>query len=156
MFSVLVSFSSTGLSDLTYKQLISNITLTSHWVIPFYNQINGVSWFVSVLWFQYLVFPYTVCFHKNMKRKLLAVCIYSVLIMFLSTVIIMKSKDFRKSTMNIFSPGFFAFHIGMVCGFWCKEKALGLLKKSTIIGLTTAVTWRFTQIIIELLWFSFF
>jgi len=85
--------------------------------------INGPTWFVSVLWFQYLVFPFTLRIMKLLANKRLCVFILYIFSVIISTFIIIRTGSFVVATMNVISPGFCMFHAGCFLGQWAEQKA---------------------------------
>ena len=103
--------------------IITNLLLVNMWILI--APINGPSWFISVLWFQYLIFPFTIKYYKTTHHKLLSIIAHVILTMTVSTFLFMKF-NFILSTMNIISPSFFMFHAGVLSGLWCHERTVTL------------------------------
>jgi len=112
------------------SQIITNILLVNRWLWPLKLSypINGPSWFVSVLWFQYMIFPYSIKCYRSINRKILSIAHHIILTVFISTFL-MRKMNFVAATMTIISPGFLMFHTGMLCGFWCEDKIIEIKGK---------------------------
>ena len=108
--------------------IITNILLIDVWFLTI--PINGPSWFVSILWFQYMIFPCTIKCYRHIKRRILCMIFPHVIgTMVLSTILYIL-VNFPAATMNIISPGFFMFHTGILCGLWCKEKTIEIYQNN--------------------------
>jgi len=104
--------------------IITNLLLINMWILTA-APINGPSWFVSVLWFQYIIFPFTIKCYKSSHNKIISIIPHVILTMMSSTFLFMKF-GFVLATMNIISPSFFMFHAGVLSGLWCHETTIEL------------------------------
>ena len=112
------------------------------WILPLPTSfsINGPAWFVSVLWFQYMIFPYSIEYFKHAENKIFYMVIHVILTAFLSTAIFFTTLNFRLATMNLISPGFLMFHTGILCGCWCEEKTAEM-KQSRSLSNKNQMKW---------------
>ena len=117
-----------SISKLTLT-IIANMNLVHMWVFPHLPNINGPSWFVSILWFQYVIFPLSIKYYKKIKRTILCIAIHVILVALISTFLLTKF-NFVVATMNIISPSFLMFHTGILAGLWCEEKTNEMEQKS--------------------------
>lgn len=105
---------------------ILNVTLINMWFcgapIVVYTPINGPSWFLSVIWFQYAVFPFTLPYVKRIVDKRRFVFWLYVAQCVISVTLIVTTEDFFIATMNVVAPGFCMFHAGVLCGLWSHER----------------------------------
>jgi len=88
--------------------------------------INMPAWFVSTLWFQYLIFPYTVkCYRKIPNRyRMVTISLFCLLTMTTSISLWFLTRDFFAATFSVISPGFFMFSAGAVSGLWCAQRTM--------------------------------
>ena len=136
-------------------KVIANMVLVNRWLfpLPISFPINGPSWFLGNLSFYYVIFPYSIQFYKRVKRRILWVVFHSLLTAFISTFLMIK-LNFVVATTNLISPGFFMFHTGILCGFWCKEKTLDINQKSNNMINEIQMKWSKSADISTLLLFS--
>lgn len=106
-------------------QVFLNFSLINQWVMCVtnlhYYALNGPSWFLSVLWFQYIVFPFTLPLLKRVKERISWILCLYVIQATLSSFIYLTTRWFHVATMNIITPAFFIFHIGVLLGLWMHD-----------------------------------
>jgi len=118
-----------------------NLLLINFWLVGLpinYIPINPPAWFVSVLWFQYAVFPYTLPVMKRIKNRCTWIAAFYLIPCIVSPYIYLSTNLLYYGTMNVFSPGFCMFHAGILCGLWAEEENSRICngKSSVDISLT--------------------
>ena len=124
-FAIFPSFGDYTTMQFAIK-VILNFLFMNIWVypLPVSSSINLPSWFISVLWFQYMIFPITMRYYKRIKRKRIALRIHIIATVVISTYLF-RYYDYVAATKTILTPGFFLFHIGILSGILCCEEMNG-------------------------------
>lgn len=88
--------------------------------------LNMPAWFVSTLWFQYLIFPYTVQCYRRIPNeyRVVTIGLCCLLTMTTSISIWCLTHDWFAATFSVISPGFFMFSAGAVSGMWCAQRTM--------------------------------
>lgn len=113
--------------------IFANIFCVQSWLVgapiyptegfnPVEASFNVPAWFVSVLVFQYLLFPFSIRLYRKLSRRWFWIAVHVLLCMAVSTVIYYYSPNYpglamSNATTNLLTSGFFMFHAGILLGF---------------------------------------